>query len=105
MVTATLRITNIEHRADATRKTLPFSSIEGSDIIIASPLSENAQLNEHLVWFWGTLKHERRFLKSLQAGGGKLTIHAAVRHGVVEIKPDGAELLHLLGATLLINGQ
>ena len=99
---AALRITGIASTADATRKSLAFAQIEGTDIVLRSQLGPEAALNDHLVWLWGILKHERRFLKSLAAQGALLTVTVSGATGSVRVEPNGAELLHLLGATLVI---
>ena len=98
----TLRISGIPSTADATRKRLPFAVLEGTDLVLKSPLGPDASLNEHLVWLWGMLKHERRYLKSLAAQGAKMTAQATGLRRPVEIKPNGAEMLHLLGVTLTL---
>ena len=98
-----LRITGVPSAADATRKRLPFSSVVGRDIVIPSPLAAGTSINEHLVWFWSSLKHERRYLKSLSGQGAVITVQARNVRGQIEVKPNGAEMLHLLGASLLIN--
>jgi hypothetical protein len=98
----TLRITNIPSAADAARKRLTFTVIDGSDIVFKSQLSRESPLNEHLVWFWGMLQGERRYLKSLAAQGAIVTVHARGNQEPLEIKSNGAEMLHLLGATLRI---
>ena len=103
MATAELRISNVPVSATS-RKTLAFSIVQGSDIVIRSPLPDSASINDHLVWFLGGLKHERRFLKSLQSEGAKVHILASTE-GPMEIKPNGAETLHLLEATLEVTSK
>jgi hypothetical protein len=68
-----------------------------------SRLGAAVPLNDQLVWLWGFLKHERRYLKSLQAEGAVLTVQARGIALPVELKSNGAEMLHLLDATLLID--
>lgn len=102
MVSVVLRITKLPSRASAKRKSLPFASVEGNDIIVRSPLAKDVPLNEHLVWLWGILQHERRYLRGLQSEGALIAVHASGTRGTIEVKPNGAELLHILGATLLI---
>jgi hypothetical protein len=97
-----LRITRIPSAADAARKRLPFATIDSGDIVVTSTLPCETPLNEHLVWFWGLLKHERRFLKSLVGQGAAIAIYARGVGGRIEVKPNGAEMLHLLGADLII---
>ena len=104
MTTAVLRISRIPNAAAATRKSLPFAEERDGCIAIRSQLGAGASLNEHLVWLWGAVKLERRFLKSLQSEGAVITVEATCRLPVV-IQPNGAELLHLLNATLKISGN
>ena len=54
------------------------------------------------MWFWAGLKHERRFLKSLQAEGARITVVASGVGATFEIQPNGAEMLHLIGASLVV---
>ena len=82
-----------------------FSVAEGQQLVLESALPPDAPLNDHLVWIWGLLKLERRHLKSLQSEGATFTIVAPFRSGGIEIKPNGAEFLHLLGVTLTIGAK
>ena len=103
MATVTLLITGLSNEGSALRKALPFASVAGSVVTIPSPLPANAMLNDHLVWLWGVLKCERRYLKSLQAEGAVMTVHAKGFRGQLEIRANGAELMHLLPAMLIID--
>jgi hypothetical protein len=38
----------------------------------------SAPLNDHLVWLWGILQHERRYLKSLPAERVEIRVSVAV---------------------------
>jgi hypothetical protein len=100
-----LRISRLPNAAAGLRKRLPFSVADGQELLLESSLPADAPLNDHLVWMWGLLKHERRYLKSLQNEGAQFTIVAPFRTGGVEILPNGAELLHLLGVTLTIGAK
>jgi hypothetical protein len=100
----TVRIIGAANHASASRKGLPFAQVAGNDIAVNSPLPESASLNEHLVRLWGMLKHERRFLKSLQAEGATITVEAS-GGPPFEIAANGAEMLHLLGANLVVKGK
>src|SRR5262245_34365272 len=102
MTSVSLRITGAPNEASLTRKSLGGRLVDG-ELVVKSPLPKGTPLNEHLVWLWGSLKHERRYLKSLQAEGAKLLVEAQVGDGPVEVLPNGAELLHLLGAALVIS--
>ena len=104
MVRVALRITDLPNVAAATRKSLPFAQVEGASITIRSQLGDDLPLNDHLVWLWGMLHNERRYLKALQAEGGKITVQVTGACLPAEIKPNGAEMLHLLGATLALSG-
>src|SRR5262245_46134349 len=103
MVDVALRITKIPSTADAVRKQLPFAELDNGELVIQSRLSPDTALNEHLVWLWGLLQNERRYLKSLQAQGAEIAVHARGFRGPFEVKPNGAEMLHLLGVTLVIS--
>jgi hypothetical protein len=96
----TFRISGIPSTADATRKRIPFAVLKGTDLVLKSPLGPDASVNEHLVWLWGMLKHRRRYLKSLAAQGAKMTAQVKGFRRPIEIKPNGPEMLHLLGVTL-----
>jgi hypothetical protein len=101
MTTVSLRISGAPNAASLTRKIIGGTLVE-SDLVVPSRLAKDASLNEHLVWLWGWLQGERRYLKSLQAEGAKLVVDAQVDGPAIEILPNGAELLHLLGATLIV---
>jgi hypothetical protein len=103
MAEVTLRITGIPNPAAAHRKSLAFARVVGNDIVLKSPLEAKSSLNEHLVWLWGTLQGERRYLKSLQSEGAEILVQAFGATEPIEIKPNGAEMLHILGATLMIS--
>jgi hypothetical protein len=74
------------------------------EILHVSQLDANATVNEHLVWLWGMLNLERRYLKSLQSEGAALCVRVSGARLPIELRPNGAEMLHLLNATLLICG-
>jgi hypothetical protein len=103
MLTVTLQISDLPNVASATRKNLPFAHVEGTRITIKSQLGGDFPLNDHLVWLWGMLHNERRYLKALQTEGGKISVHVTGARAPIEIKPNGAEMLHLLGATLTLS--
>jgi hypothetical protein len=105
MTNVALHITNLPNKAAATRKDLPCAVVDNSSIVIKSQLSQELPLNEHLVWLWGMLKHERRYLKTLQSEGAVITVRVSSARFPVEVKPNGAEMLHLLGASLVIDGK
>lgn len=102
MVSVVLHITDLPNVATATRKSLPFAQIEGASITIKSQLGDDLPLNDHLVWLWGMLHNERRYIKALQTEGGKITVRVRGARPPIEVKPNGAEMLHLLGATLMV---
>jgi hypothetical protein len=102
MATVTFRISGLPNSAGGRRKSLAFAVVTGSDVVIESQLASHAPLNDHLVWLWGVLQHERRYLKSLQSEGAVLAVHARGVRLPVEIKPNGAEMLHLLNASMVI---
>lgn len=100
MPSVSLRITHLPSDASAKRKPLPFARVEASSIVIDSQIPSDRPLNEHLVWLWGMLQNERRHLKALQAEGARVTVSVIGARPPIEIAPNGAEMLHLLGATL-----
>jgi hypothetical protein len=102
MATVTFRISGLPNSAGGRRKSLAFAVVTGNDVVIESQLASQAPLNDHLVWLWGLLQHERRYLKSLQTEGAVLSVHAREVRLPIELKPNGAEMLHLLNASLVI---
>ena len=104
MVEVILRISNLPNAAAAHRKTLAFASVVGNEVVLKSQLDSSAPLNEHLVWIWGMVQGERRYLKSLRSEGATISIQAKGVAQPIELKPNGAEMLHILGATLMIGG-
>ncbi len=105
MTTAEVRVSGLSSRKDSIREQLPCAVIEHGDVVVRSPLEPSKPLNEHLVWLWGMLKHERRFLKNLQQEGGRLTCECRVPKGVVKLLPNAAEMLHLLEMELVLNAR
>jgi hypothetical protein len=103
MLSVTLQISDLPNTASAKRKSLPYAVVDGTTITMASPLSSDVPLNDHLVWLWEMLKRERRYLKSLKGEGAQFEVYANGAAGRIEIKPNGAELLHLLGVTLVLS--
>jgi hypothetical protein len=97
-------ITRLPNAAAAIRKSLPFAKVSSDGIAIMSQLDSNATVNEHLVWLWGMLRLERRYLKSLQSEGAALSVCVSGARLPIELRPNGVEMLHLLDATLLICG-
>jgi hypothetical protein len=99
---AVFEITGIENRQETVINNLDFSVKRGRDVIIESPLDSEATLNDHLVWWWGRLKHQRKFLKGLQQDGAKLNFKFIGYSGNIVVKSNGAEMLHLLKAELVV---
>ena len=95
-------ITGLPNAAAGVRKRLPFAKVSPDGIEIVSQLGSNATFNEHLVWLWGMLSHQRRYLKSLQSEGATLRVRVSGVRPPIELRPNGAEMLHLLNATLVI---
>ena len=71
-------------------------------MVIRSQLKPSEPLNDHLVWLWNLLKHNRRFLKNLQREGGVLKCHAKASGGNVRLLSNAAEMLHLLEMELVL---
>jgi len=97
-------ITSLPNGAAGVRKSLPFAKVSSDGIAIVSQLDANATVNEHLVWLRGMLNLERCYLKSLQSEGAVLCVRVSGACLPIELRPNGAEMLHLLNATLLICG-
>jgi hypothetical protein len=70
-------ITRSPNGAAGVRKSLPFAKVSSDAIAIVSQLDSNATVNEHLVWLWGMLNLERRYLKSLQSEGAGLSVRVS----------------------------
>jgi hypothetical protein len=102
MAKVALKIINAGLSASVLKERLPFSSVKNGEIIIYSQLDSSVPLNDHLVWLWGLLKHERRVLKTAVGSGAKIICECSVSKGSIRVLPNGAELLHLLGAELLL---
>ncbi len=92
----------VTNRKDAICSKLPFTSIEKGNVVIRSQLDKNSSINEHLVWLWGMLNGERRFIKSLQQEGAKLVCYCRASKGKHRIQPNGSEMLHLLNLELVL---
>jgi hypothetical protein len=102
MANAILRITGASAHFEPLRARLPTVILDRGDIVVRSALSDAASLNEHLVWLWGMLNHERRMLKRLQAGGAHFSCVASVGKEPIRLLPNGAEMLHLLQCELIV---
>ncbi|XZG69538.1 hypothetical protein ACTSKR_12880 [Chitinibacteraceae bacterium HSL-7] len=103
MTTVAFKIINAGSYLSVVSGKLPFSSIENGVLVMRSRLDASAPLNDHLVWLWGFLQHERRVLKTAVAGGATLICECSTSKGGIRILPNGAELLHLLGAELVLD--
>src|SRR5690349_440099 len=98
MTRVALRISGAGPYAETLRSKLPFSKVENGSVVVRSELAPGMPLNEHLVWLWGIVKHERRVLKTAVASGASISCECVVSKGSVQLLPNGAEMLHLLGA-------
>ena len=83
-------ITRLPNAAAGVRKSLPFAKVSADGIAIVSQLDSNAGVNEHLVWLWGMLNFERRYLKSLQSEGAALSVRVSGARLPIELRPNGA---------------
>jgi hypothetical protein len=97
-----LKITSAGSYASVVQGKLRASRIENGTVLLPSGMPESATLSEHLVWLWGSIKHERRVLKTAVAGGAKIVCECKVPRGVVHLLPNAAEMLHLIGAELVL---
>ena len=105
MTRVALKISGAGTYAETVRSKLPFSKVEEGSVVVRSQLAAGAPLNDHLVWLWGMVKHERRVLKTAVAGGATISCECVVPKGPVQLLPNGAEMLHLLGAELLLEAK
>jgi hypothetical protein len=105
MTVAEVRVSGLSNRNETIRERLPGAIIERGDVVLRSPLEPSKSLNEHLVWLWGMLRHQRKFLKNLQQEGGKLTCRCEVPIGKVRLLPNAAEMLHLLEMEIVIKAR
>lgn len=99
---AAVEISNVKSRQESIVCKIAFAEAEKDVVMIRSALAGDVLLNEHLVWLWGRLKHERRYLKNLQQDGAILTVRIKGVSGNIVIQANGAEMLHLLNAQLVI---
>ena len=105
MTKAEVRVSGLPNRKESIRERLPGAVAEQGEVVMRSPLEPSSPLNEHLVWLWGKLKHQRRFLKNLRQEGGKLTCRCKVPKGEVSLLPNAAEMLHLLEMELVFESR
>jgi hypothetical protein len=102
MTSAVFKVLDAGTYAEIVRAKLPFSQLENGAVVVRSQLGAEVPLNDHLVWLWGMLQGERRVLKNAVSGGARLVCQCQVARGEVRIQPNGAEMLHLLGAELVL---
>ncbi len=102
MTIAAIRFIGASARAEAICAKIAAIEIGRGDLVLRSRLAADRPLNEHLVWLWGMLKHQRRYLKNLQLQGIRVVCECEVPHGSVHILPNSAEMLHLLGIELVL---
>jgi hypothetical protein len=101
--TVEFRIGNLSGRVNSTRDAIPFSVVDGSDVVIVCPPNSGATVNDKIVWLWGLLTHKRRIIKSLQADGATLQCICKTSSEDLTLLPNAAEFLHLTGTTLVIS--
>ncbi len=100
MTAARIIIFAPETRIPAIVSKLPGAVADEGKAVISSALKHDSSLNDHLVWLWGMLKHERRFINNLKTEGVRILCECEARKGEIKLFPNGAEMLHLLGAEL-----
>jgi hypothetical protein len=105
MTQVALKVENTGSYGDVVQSRLAFSRMEDGIVVIRSQLAETEPLNEHLVWLWGIVKHERRVLQSAVAAGARIVCECTVPKGKIRLRANGAELIHLLGAELVLNAK
>ena len=97
-----LIISNAFPRSGVIIQKLPFCEIIGQDVVMNCSFDSSWSLNEGLVWMWGHLNFHRRYIKGLQADGAVICVRHKPDGQPIEILPNGAEMLHLLGISLVI---
>ncbi len=102
MSIAEVRVTGISNRVESIREKLPFAIIENGDVVVLSQLEPGRPLNDHLVWLWSMLQHQRKYLKSLHSEGGKLVCICTVLTSEVRLLANAAEMIHLLNMELVL---
>jgi len=102
MTSAEVRLSGVYERRESIRTRFPNIVIEHGDLVLYSALDTSEPLNAHLVWLWGRLNLERRFLKNIRQCGGKLVCRCKVPRGGVRLLPNAAEMLHLLEMELVL---
>ena len=102
MTSVALKIYEAGTYSEVVRSKLPFSRIENGTVVLSSQLGSEASINEHLVWLWGMVKNERRVLKSAVDSGARITCECSVQKGPIRLLANASEMLHLLGAELLL---
>ncbi|MDE2598506.1 MAG: hypothetical protein KGL40_02670 [Rhodocyclaceae bacterium] len=102
MTKVALKVINAGAYAEVVREKLPFSSVENGIVVMRSQLDASAPLNDHLVWLWGLVQHQRRVLKTAVESGAQIVCECSAQKGSVHVLPNGAEMLHLLGAELSV---
>jgi len=96
------KIHGVPDRAEGARQQLPMTRVEKGVVVLASALSVEAPLNDHIVWIGGMLKHQRRYLKTLASMGASLVCECKVSKGELRLKANAFEFLHLVGAELVL---
>ena len=84
------------------RARFPGAVVQRGNVVLRSTLDGRASLNDHLVALWSVLKFERPYLKKLKQQGVPLVCHCKVHSGAIRLEPNAAEMLHLLGADLIV---
>ncbi|PRC90583.1 hypothetical protein S2091_4710 [Solimicrobium silvestre] len=105
MTRAILKVIAAGEHARIVCDKLPGSKIENGTVIMSSALGSDESLNAHLVWLWGMVKNERRVLKSAVEAGARIVCECSASKGEIRLLPNGAEMLHLLGAELVISSK
>lgn len=100
MTKAQLKFIAPETRIPAIVSKLPGAVKKDGKAVVMSALEADVPLNDHLVWLWGMLKHERRFIKSLKTEGVRIVCECEAQKNEISLLPNSAEMLHLLGAEL-----
>ena len=69
---------------------------EGEDFVFRSRLEGSVEVSDHLKWFQGMLRHERKLIRRLQDQGLNLVVRIYCKRLPVVIEPEGLLVAHQL---------
>ena len=102
MTKVIFRASNLGSYAQSIQSSLPCSRLADGEVTITSPLDSTHTVNDHIVWIYGVLKHQKRLLKTSVSNGARLLCECFVTKGEISISPNAAEFLHLFQIELVL---